>query len=114
MIHRLRTIDAHAAGEPLRLIVEGYPSPVGRTMLEKRSWVMEHHDALRRALMFEPRGHLDMYGAVLTEPVTSGSHAHINMVHRNPLGIRGISKTMFLNHLLVRYKLLYSLWMADR
>ena len=81
MIHRLRTIDAHAAGEPLRLIVEGYPSPVRRTMLEKRSWVMRHHDALRRALMFEPRGHLDMYGAVLTEPVTSGSHAGVLFMH---------------------------------
>ena len=29
----LKTIDAHAAGEPLRLIVDGFPSPQGRTML---------------------------------------------------------------------------------
>ncbi|MAM84275.1 MAG: proline racemase [Acidobacteria bacterium] len=81
MIHCVRTIDAHAAGEPLRLIVEGYPSPVGPTMLEKRAWVKEHHDGLRRALMFEPRGHLDMYGAVLTEPVAEGSHAGILFMH---------------------------------
>ena len=33
---RLQTIDAHAAGEPLRLIVDGFPAPQGKTMLEKR------------------------------------------------------------------------------
>ena len=72
--HRpLRTIDAHAAGEPLRLVVDGFPAPEGETMLEKRAWVREHHDALRRALMFEPRGHAGMYGAVLTEAATEGS-----------------------------------------
>src|SRR5262249_14500248 len=36
---RLRSIDAHAAGEPLRLVVDGFPSPRGRTMLDKREWV---------------------------------------------------------------------------
>ena len=39
MIRRLSTIDAHAAGEPLRLIVDGFPAPRGRTMLDKREWV---------------------------------------------------------------------------
>src|SRR5205814_4038647 len=53
---RIRTIDAHAAGEPLRLIVDGFPAPQGRTMLEKREWVKKKHDHLRRALMLEPRG----------------------------------------------------------
>ncbi len=81
MIHRLRTIDAHAAGEPLRLIVEGFPSPRGRTMLEKRAWVRSHCDWIRRALMQEPRGHLDMYGAVLTEPVAPGSDAGVLFMH---------------------------------
>src|SRR5438132_8510922 len=71
----LRTIDAHAAGEPLRLIVGGFPSPHGRTMLDKREWLKRHADHLRRALMLEPRGHADMYGALLTEPVMPGSHA---------------------------------------
>ena len=69
---RLKTIDAHAAGEPLRLIVDGFPSPRGKTMLEKREWVKRHADHLRRALMLEPRGHADMYGAILTEPVAPG------------------------------------------
>ncbi len=77
----LKTIDAHAAGEPLRLIVDGFPAPRGRTMLEKREWVRQNHDHLRRALMLEPRGHADMYGAVLTEPVTPGSHAGVLFMH---------------------------------
>jgi proline racemase len=77
----LKTIDAHAAGEPLRLIVEGFPSPRGKTMLEKRAWVSRHADHLRRALMLEPRGHADMYGAILTEPVTPGSHAGVLFMH---------------------------------
>jgi len=71
----IRTIDAHADGGPLRLIVEGFPSPHGRTMLEKRDWLMRHADSLRRALLLEPRGHTDMCGAILTEPVSPGSHA---------------------------------------
>jgi proline racemase len=77
----LKTIDAHAAGEPLRLIVDGFPSPQGRTMLEKREWVRKKHDHLRRALMLEPRGHADMYGALLTEPVSPGSHAGVLFMH---------------------------------
>jgi proline racemase len=77
----LKTIDAHAAGEPLRLIVDGFPSPHGNTMLAKREWVLEHADHLRRALMLEPRGHADMYGAILTEPVSPGSHAGILFMH---------------------------------
>jgi trans-L-3-hydroxyproline dehydratase len=81
MIHRIRTIDAHAAGEPLRLIVEGLPSPEGATMLDKRAWAQKHLDHLRRALMLEPRGHADMYGALLTEPVTPGAHAGVLFMH---------------------------------
>jgi proline racemase len=78
---RVKTIDAHAAGEPLRLIVSGFPSPRGKTMLEKREWLRKHADHLRRALMLEPRGHADMYGAILTEPVSPGSHAGVLFMH---------------------------------
>ena len=78
---RLKTIDAHAAGEPLRLIVDGFPTPRGRTMLDKREWVLNHADHLRRALMLEPRGHADMYGALFTEPVAPGSHAGVLFMH---------------------------------
>ena len=81
MIHRIRSIDSHAAGEPLRLVVEGMPSPEGRTMLEKRAWAIKRLDHLRRAIMLEPRGHTDMYGALLTEPVTKSADAGILFMH---------------------------------
>jgi trans-L-3-hydroxyproline dehydratase len=67
------TIDAHAAGEPLRVITAGVPPLPGATVLERRRFLAEHHDDIRRALLFEPRGHADMYGAILTPPVTSGA-----------------------------------------
>jgi proline racemase len=75
--HVIRTIDAHAAGGPLRLIVEGFPSPRGRTILEKHDWLSRNADHWRRAVLLEPRGHTDMCGAILTEPVSPGSHAGI-------------------------------------
>ncbi len=81
MIRRIRTIDAHAAGEPLRLIVEGFPSVAGGSMLERREWLRTHHDDLRRALMFEPRGHADMYGALLTDTDTPGADAGVLFMH---------------------------------
>jgi proline racemase len=66
----ISTIDAHAAGEPLRIITAGLPPLPGSTVLERRRYMAEHHDDIRRTLLFEPRGHADMYGAVLTPPVT--------------------------------------------
>jgi proline racemase len=81
MVHVVKTIDAHAAGEPLRLVVDGLAAPGGRTMLLKREWMRRHADHLRRGLMLEPRGHTDMYGALLTEPVSPGSHAGVLFMH---------------------------------
>src|SRR2546426_4461211 len=78
---RVNTIDAHAAGEPLRLIVNGFPSPHGKTMLDKREWLKHPADHLRRALRLDRRGHADMYGAILTEPVMPGSHAGVLFMH---------------------------------
>jgi proline racemase len=78
----IRTIDAHAAGGAVRLVVDGFPSPRGRTMFEKRAWLARKAEPLRRALMLEPRGHADMCGAVLTEPVAPGSHAGVLFFHQ--------------------------------
>ena len=77
----IRTLDAHTAGEPLRLITEGWPAPRGATMLERRAWARTKQDALRRAVMFEPRGHADMYGALLTEPERVDSDAGVLFMH---------------------------------
>jgi proline racemase len=63
---RIKTIDMHTGGEPLRVITDGLPPLEGQTVLEKRRYFREHYDHLRTGLMWEPRGHADMYGAVLT------------------------------------------------
>jgi len=66
---RIATIDMHTGGEPLRIVTDGLPPLQGRTVLEKRRFFREHLDHLRTGLMLEPRGHADMYGAVLTPSV---------------------------------------------
>lgn len=63
---RITTIDMHTGGEPLRVIIDGLPPIDGRNVLEKRRYFRDHYDHLRRGLMWEPRGHADMYGAVIT------------------------------------------------
>ena len=64
----LSTVEMHTGGEPTRIIVSGWPAFTSPTLLGKRREAREHHDHLRRALMHEPRGHADMYGALLVEP----------------------------------------------
>jgi trans-L-3-hydroxyproline dehydratase len=75
------SIDAHAAGEPLRIVTGGIPFIPGATILAKRRWVREHLDAVRRTLMGEPRGHADMYGCYVTDPVTAGADAGVIVMH---------------------------------
>lgn len=78
---RITTIDAHAGGEPLRIITGGLPPILGDTILERRRYLRENLDHLRTALMWEPRGHADMYGAILTEPVTPGADLGVLFLH---------------------------------
>ena len=67
---QIKTIDLHTGGEPLRVVYDGLPPILGNTILEKIQYFRDHLDDLRTGLMWEPRGHADMYGAVITEPVT--------------------------------------------
>lgn len=66
------TTEMHSAGEPLRIIEQGargcHVDIDGHTLLDKRRYVSERLDALRKFLMWEPRGHHDMYGALLVTP----------------------------------------------
>ncbi|MDQ6858425.1 MAG: proline racemase family protein [Chloroflexota bacterium] len=78
---RITTIDAHAAGEPLRIVTGGVDPIPGVTMLDKRRYAREHLDALRRAIVFEPRGHADMYGAIPTDPVTADGDLGVLFLH---------------------------------
>lgn len=77
----ITAIDAHAAGEPLRIITGGLPELHGITMLERRRYMQQHYDHIRKALMWEPRGHRDMYGCVLTQPVTPEADLGVLFMH---------------------------------
>lgn len=80
----ITTIDAHAGGEPLRIVTSGAPGiPTlrGATILDRRREMLEQHDDIRRILMWEPRGHTDMYGAILTPPVTPEADYGVLFMH---------------------------------
>ncbi|RMZ80405.1 hypothetical protein DV738_g2891, partial [Chaetothyriales sp. CBS 135597] len=57
-------VDMHTCGEPTRIVIKGYPNLSG-TLLEQRAQAKSEYDHIRRRLMLEPRGHFDMYGAIL-------------------------------------------------
>ena len=77
----ITTIDAHTGGEPLRIILDGYPDLVGQTLLEKRTYAQKNYDDFRKALLWEPRGHADMYGAIIIEPDTPGADFGVIFIH---------------------------------
>lgn len=66
---QLQVVDAHTSGEFCRMVLGGFPEPEGKTMIEKKHWMEKNYDHIRTALMFEPRGHHDMFGAFICEPV---------------------------------------------
>lgn len=70
----ITTVDTHTCGEPTRIVIKGYPTLTG-SLLEQRAEAKAKHDHLRQRLILEPRGHFDMYGAILrpeTELTRSG------------------------------------------
>lgn len=77
----LTVVDMHTGGEPLRIVTGGYPDIPKGTILEKRAYVRDHLDHLRKILMFEPRGHYDMYGALLVEPDLPGADLAVLFMH---------------------------------
>ena len=74
---RVEVVDSHTEGEPTRVVVSGWPQPEGRTMAERRAFVLERQDRLRQAVVCEPRGHDAVVGALLTPPVEPGSAAGV-------------------------------------
>lgn len=78
---RVRFVDAHAAGEPLRVVIDGFEDLDGDSVLEMRRDARERFDWLRRALMWEPRGHADMYGCILLPPVSDQADLAVLFTH---------------------------------
>ena len=77
----ITTLDTHTVGEPLRIITGGMPELPGETILARRRYMQEHYDHIRRALMWEPRGHYNMYGAILTPSVTPEADLGVLFMH---------------------------------
>lgn len=78
---KISSIDMHTGGEPLRIITDGFPQLIGHSVLEKRKYMKENYDHLRTALMWEPRGHADQYGAVITEPFSKDADFGVFFIH---------------------------------
>ena len=64
----ISSIDTHTGGEPTRTIFGGLPFIPGETITEKMTYLKTNLDWIRTALLFEPRGHNGMAGAIVTEP----------------------------------------------
>ena len=77
----IRTCEMHTTGEPVRIITAGYPVPEGATLLERRRDARERLDRYRRLLMAEPRGHAEMYGALLVPPDHPDAHLAVLFMH---------------------------------
>jgi trans-L-3-hydroxyproline dehydratase len=78
---QVSTIEMHTGGEPLRIVTSGYPKLQGRRLLDKRRDALARHDTFRRLLMHEPRGHAEMYGAVLVEPDDPAADLAVLFLH---------------------------------
>jgi trans-L-3-hydroxyproline dehydratase len=78
----VQAVDMHTAGEPVRIVEQGYPALRGATILEKRRHARTAHDDLRTMLMMEPRGHAGMYGVIPTEPCVDGADLAVLFTHQ--------------------------------
>lgn len=70
---QVHVIDSHTGGEPTRLVLDGFPTPLGETLALRRDYLRDHHDHWRRACLLEPRGNDVLVGALLCEPTTAGA-----------------------------------------
>ncbi|HEY5906593.1 MAG TPA: proline racemase family protein [Vicinamibacteria bacterium] len=85
---RIEVIDSHTEGEPTRVVVSGWELPAGETLAQKRDTLRREQDALRKAVVCEPRGHDALVGALLTPPVTPGAVAGV--IFFNNAGVLGM------------------------
>ncbi len=74
-------VDYHTAGEPFRIVTGGVPALEGASILEKRRFALERLDHVRRLLVYEPRGHADMYGGFVTKPEDEGADLGVVFFH---------------------------------
>ena len=77
----VNAVDYHTGGEPFRIVSGGVPPLQGRRILDKRRDARERLDRIRQLLVFEPRGHADMYGCFVTEPEDGGANLGVVFFH---------------------------------
>lgn len=72
-------VDAHTAGEPIRVILDGYDPDLEDqpTMVDRQRWIRKNRDEFRTRTMQEPRGHSAMFGAIVTEPAREEADAGV-------------------------------------
>lgn len=71
LLRKVRTVESHTEGMPTRVVIDGIGEIPGNTMFEKRMNFMKSMDGIRQWLMFEPRGHSAMSGAIVQKPTRS-------------------------------------------
>jgi proline racemase len=79
----IETLDLHCAGEPLRLIRSGYPAVPLLPIEQRRAWALENADHIRQRIVLEPRGHRDMYAAVLLPPARDDTDIAVLFMHND-------------------------------
>jgi proline racemase len=77
----ISTVDYHTGGEPFRIVTGGVETPRGATILDKRRDALARLDHVRRLLIFEPRGHADMYGCFVVPPNDDGADLGVVFFH---------------------------------
>lgn len=103
---QIKTIEMHTGGEPLRVLIEGVPKIEGKTILEKRRFFRDHLDYIRTGTMFEPRGHADMYGAVITDSTTPDGDFGVFFMHNEGYSTMCGHATLALTKLVIESKLI--------
>jgi proline racemase len=66
--HVFHAVDSHTEGMPTRVVTGGVGVIPGDTMAARREYFLANLDHLRTLLMYEPRGHSAMSGAILQPP----------------------------------------------
>lgn len=96
LVKKIWCIDTHTAGEPTRILVSPLPRVKGSTVVEAKDILRSNFDDVRRMLMCEPRGHRDMFGAIILPPrnpsadlgvVFMDNSGYLNMCVHGSIGV---------------------------
>lgn len=92
----IQTVDTHTVGQSTRIVLAGVPALRGNSIMEKKNYLIKHYDYIRSCIMMEPRGHADMFGAFIIEPIHSDADfgmifmdgkGYLNMCGHGTIGV---------------------------